>query len=423
MDGTSIINKLTHFLRDAAGTIGIVFSLSTIPVLLVMGSATDLVSANNMRTRMQAAVDAAALAAATTGGLTAVQRQDLAVSAFHQNFAGGLANGVVATPAFTITDTAVTGSASAQLGTLFMRIAHINALDISAEVKVSIPQSKDVEIALVLDYSGSMKEIADGEVKYQAMATAATGLVTDLASSGKARFGLAPFSHHVYLSMPNKYVMGQGQLGTYLGCTQDRLDPYNLTDGLPDTADESTKWGQPQAPEHSADGCAPYAGKKLQVLPMTDDLNAVTTQLAAMKPNAWTHISLGMEFGWQLVSPDGLWGADVASYDDTGTEKWIILLTDGRQTEPAHGLDGVRNVARGERNLELLCEAVKAKNISVVTIAYDLQDEPTETRLEECASLDKNGNPRFYRAGDGASISEVFTEIKNELAEAIFISR
>ena len=79
------------------------------------------------------------------------------------------------------------------------------------------------------------------------MAHAATDLVSDLAASGKARFGLVPFSHHVYLSMPNKYVMGKGLIGTYVGCTQDRRDPYNLTDTLPDTADESSKWGQPQA--------------------------------------------------------------------------------------------------------------------------------------------------------------------------------
>ena len=422
MGAICIIKRLVDFLRDAAGNIGVMFCLSVIPVLLALGSATDLMSANNMRARMQAAVDAAALAAATAGDLTASQRLDLALESFHQNFAGGLAAGVNATPAFTITATSVTGTATAELNTLFMRIAGMHSLDISTDVTVSIPQSKDIEVALVLDYSGSMKEIADGEVKYLAMKNAATDLVSDLAASGNARFGLVPFSHHVYLSMPNKYVKGKGLTGTYVGCTQDRRDPYNLTDTLPDTADESSKWGQPQAAEHISDGCGPYTKNKLIVLPITSDLNAVTTQLAAMKPNAWTHISLGMEFGWQLVSPNGLWGAEVSSYDESGTDKWIILLTDGRQTEPAHGPDGVRDVARGEQNLELLCAAVKANKISVVTVAYDLRDESTETRLENCASLDERGNPRFYRAGDGASISEVFEDIKKQLAQAIYIS-
>jgi Flp pilus assembly protein TadG len=422
MERTWIRKKSADFARSTAGNIGIMFGLAIVPVLLVLGSATDLVSANNMRTHMQAAVDAAALTAATAGSLTAGQREDMAVTAFHQNFAGGLADGVTATPEFTIGDKTVTGTATARLGTLFMRIAGINSLDISTDVTVSIPQSKDIEVALVLDYSGSMKETADGEVKYQAMANAATSLVSDLATSGKVRFGLAPFSHHVYLSMPNKYVMGRGLTGTFVGCTQDRRDPYNLTDALPNTADDSTKWGQPQAPEHIGDGCTPYKANKLSVLPVTDDFTAVTKQLAAMKPNAWTHIALGMEFGWQLLSPNGLWGADVAPYDDKGTDKWIVLLTDGRQTEPAFGPGGVRNVARGEKNLELLCAAVKAKKISIVTVAYDLRDTPTETRLKNCASLDGDGNPRFYRAGDGASISGVFEDIKKQLAQSIYVS-
>jgi hypothetical protein len=268
-----------------------------------------------------------------------------------------------------------------------------------------------------------MKEVADGEVKYRAMANAATKLVSDLAITGKARFGLVPFSHHVHLSMQNKYVAGRGTLGTYLGCTQDRRDPFNLADTLPDPADETSKWGQPQAPEHIGDGCGPYPKNKLTVLPITDDLDTVTAQLAAMKPNAWTHIALGMEFGWQLLSPDGLWGPDVSPYGDKKTDKWIVLLTDGRQTEPAFGPAGVRDVVQGEKNLELLCAAVKAKKISVVTVAYDLRDEPTETRLENCASLDENGKRHFYKAGDGAPISAVFEEIRKQITQSIYISK
>ncbi len=172
MDGTWITRKLAEFGYRATGTVGVLFGLAVIPVVLVLGSAADMVSANNMRTRMQAAVDAAALTAAAAGGLTAAEREDLAIKAFHQNFAGGLADGVTATPAFTITDSSVSGTATAELDTLFMRIAAINSLDISTGVTISIPQSKKIEVALVLDYSGSMKEIADGEVKYQAMAAA-----------------------------------------------------------------------------------------------------------------------------------------------------------------------------------------------------------------------------------------------------------
>ena len=138
-----------------------------------------------------------------------------------------------------------------------------------------------------------------------------------------------------------------------------------------------------------------------------------------MKPNVWTHIALGFSFGWQLVAPNGLFG-DVAEYNDDETMKVIVLLTDGRQTEPAFGPGSSRTVSQGENNLEELCENAKAKNVTVVTVAFDLQHQATENRLRNCSS---DPDKYFFIADDGAELATSFEQIKALLQQAIYISK
>ena len=279
-------------------------------------------------------------------------------------------------------------SAEFPFQTAFMRVAGYNTIDIGSSVTVNIPGEKKAEIALVLDYSGSMNQFTSGGQKYVVMRDAAIEMVEDLTdedAADRVQFGLVPFSHHVRVTLPGARVVGAGMTGTWTGCTQDRPYPHNLTDDVPNPDDDDTKWGQPHAPEHASHGCAAYETNDLMVRPISDDHEGVVEQLEDMRPYAWTHISLGFSFGWQLLAPNGLFG-DVAEYDDEETMKVIVLLTDGRQTEPAFGPGNSRTVSRGEQNLETLCENAKDKDVTVITVAFDLQHTATENRLRNCST-------------------------------------
>ena len=87
----------------------------------------------------------------------------------------------------------------------------------------------------------------------------------------------------------------------WTGCTQDRKYPYNLTDDEP-TSDNNTKWGQPQAPEHISSGCSGYVSNKLVMVPLTNDFTDLKSRLDMMTTYAWTHIAVGVEFGFQMLS-------------------------------------------------------------------------------------------------------------------------
>ena len=55
-----------QFRRNTFGNTSIMFGLASLPILLALGAAVDMISLNNTNTKLQAAVDGAAIAGATS---------------------------------------------------------------------------------------------------------------------------------------------------------------------------------------------------------------------------------------------------------------------------------------------------------------------------------------------------------------------
>jgi Flp pilus assembly protein TadG len=408
---------LKRFAQNAKGTVAVAYALAAVPMLLAAGSAIDFVRFNHHWTQLQSALDSAALSAAAGKGTTA-QRIKMAEAALTSILAATDLGKLGVAPNFEIKGAMVLASATAKMPTAFMQLAGIKDMDLTAKSEISAPESKKAEIALVLDYSGSMEESIAGGVKYKGMRDAAKKLIADLEASApdKVKIGLVPFSHHVYTTLPSDYVQGQAPGGTWTGCTQDRKYPFNLSDATPGGVND--KWGQPQAPVHASQGCGGYAPRKLVVRPLTDDFGSLKTQLDAMRPYTYTHIALGVEFGQHVLSPNAPYTGG-AAYSDEGTQKVMVVLTDGVQTEPAFG-PGARTVSQGESNLEQLCANAKANKIRMMTIAYDLNDTSTRARLKACAS---DPAKDFFIADDTSGVASAFDEIRRVVTAQMFISK
>lgn len=419
-----VCSKLQRFVKKFStcqrGSIAVFYAISAVPIFVAAGSAIDYVRYLANTTELQAALDSAALAAAATPEATDVERLALAEATFVRNLEGGDLAGVAITRSFDIEDDAVIAAADMDMATSLMQFAGIMKMKLSIGAEVAVPGNKKAEIALVLDYSGSMNESIAGGVKYVAMREAAKNLISDLeaANPDKVEFALVPFSHHVYGTFDKAFILGQSGSGTWTGCTQDRKYPYNLTDATP-TADNNTKWGQPQAPVHASSGCSGYPSNNLIMEPLSNNFDDLRTRLDEMTPYAWTHIALGVEFGFHMLSNNAPFDTGV-SYDDDETEKFMVVLTDGYQTEPAFGPGSIRTVAQGESNLETLCANAKANGITLITIAYDLDDTATRNRLKNCATdPDKN----FFVATDTAAVASAFDNIKSIITAQVFISK
>jgi Flp pilus assembly protein TadG len=413
-----------RFLKSQSGNVAIFFGLSLVPMVVAAGVAIDMSRVSATHTQIQAALDSAALSAAVAKDATEAQRIQIGKDAFAANMNQSEGRSLKPILTFTISSTSVVAHGDAILPTSFMSVIGIDEMNIAVGSTVDIPGTKKAEIAFVLDYSGSMDEVSGTEVKYIAMKKAATKLIDDLSKDNptKVKFALVPFSHHVYTSLPNAYVLGKGAVGTWTGCTQDRQYPYNSTDATPSVVPllvPESQWGQAMAPDHAAWGCKGYTDHNLKLRALTNDFIGLKAQLASMTPYAWTHVPLGVEFGYQVLSPNGAYSGAV-SYKDKTTQKYMVVLTDGTQTEPAFGPGGVRTVAQGDDNLVELCTHAKASGITMITLAFDLDDSSQRQRLQTCAS---DPATNFFVATTSDEMAKAFDAITQGISQQAFLSQ
>ena len=414
--------RLRGFGRNERAAVALLFGVSAVPFILAAGVALDYGRALDLKTQMQSALDAGALAAAASRNLTDAQRIKLGETAFAANFKSQF--GVEAVPRIMVANGTVQATATAPLPTSFMKLAGIDKMDVGVKVEIRIPQQKNAEIALALDYSNSMREApaTGGRLKYLTMRDAAARMVDDLTTGEGARhvkFALVPFSQHVWVSLPGSMVVGRKAGTTWTGCTEDRKYPYNTTVATPDPDNDDSKWGQHFHPKYYDWSCLPYVQNGLVVRPLSSDHAAVKRQIQAMRPYMWTHIALGFEFGWHVLSSNAPFSEGVPG-SDKDTMKVLVLLTDGKQTVEAFGAGGSETPEDGERNLEQLCRNAKAAGVTVAIVALDLDDEPTVARLRDCAS---DPDKLFFDATTGADLAAAFDAIRSLVQEAIFIAR
>ena len=148
------------------------------------------------------------------------------------------------------------------------------------------------------------------------------------------------------------------------------------------------------------------------MLPLTDSLSTVNSTLASFQPHGRTHIALGAEFGWQVISPDGVFSG-ARPYSDEKNVKAVVILTDGIQTAPGWGPSENRTVADAEENLRAICEGMRDRKIEVFTVGYDLTDTHTLDLLKACA----NPGQHFASSDIENGVKQMLTTIANRIKE------
>ena len=390
------------FARNANGAIAIIFALSIFVFVGVAGLAVDYGHAFSQKSQLQAAVDASALAAANLLDADESQRQNLGQSIFEANYPDHAATNFDLS--FVNGNSTIRVTVSHTVPTYLMGVMGKESVKVNATADVPIVNSGLAEVVLILDYSDSMID----SNKYVRMSEAADKMIDIISNNGKndnVKFGLVPFSAVVRADIPAAYIRSDV---TFDGCTMDREFPFNQQEGSTATSD-AAKWG-----DHTPGGhdCSAVAASNLKVLPLTDALTTVKSTLASFQPHLWTHIAAGAKFGWQVISPDGIF-TGARSYDDEQNVKAVILLTDGMQTAPGWGPGSSRTAADGEQNLLAICAGIKAKGIKVFTVGYDLTDTHTLGLLTTCA----NDGQHYASTDIDNGLKQVLTTIGKQIQE------
>ena len=415
-------NLLKNFKRNLSGNVAMTAALCMLPLAMAAGSAVDYSNSVSARSQVQEATDAAVLAAAKFQGTNA-QKKAHGRKMFKANFYGDVGD---FKPKIVIKIDAqgkVTGTATGEFPTSFMRIAGIDHLDVGAQAAVEFADAIKAEVVFVLDYSSSMGG------SYTKVRDAAVGLIDTLTNnrtSSKVKIGLVPYSHYVHISVDGRHVVGGTPGVQWSNCTRDRQWPYVITDKKPG-ADNASKWGLLGDDPYSAvsdpdyyDPCDSFADNGLFVSPLSKNHSTTVSKLSAMTPSGNTNIALGMQIGWQVLSPRAPWKEGV-KYSNTSWKKSVILMSDGIHNQEGFGSNGASNVSQGHQNLQSVCDAMKAKGINIIAIGYELDsdddDNNAASALRNCAS-----DASYYLDGDANNIDEIFEQIGVILSAGLRLS-
>ena len=382
---------LGRFTRDRKGSVILTFAFAFPIALVVIGMAIDYARGLAARQSLASAIDAAALAVGSSVNMSETQLEAQAQSYFDANKTPGQ-SAVISVAA---TDEKVTISATGSVDTTFLRLIHVNKIDVAAATEVTRRQ-RNIELIMALDNTGSMS----WNGKLTALKTAATQLVTTLfgeeETSDDLKIGLVPFAAAVNIGSGNlnsgwidvnaqssiaaeDFAPGSNPLTLYgditnrswNGCVRARPAPYDTSDTVPTLATPDTLWVPyfaPDEPDFSwyANRYAPddgYSGEYYDydarqryaakydsyaipsweddgpdfncwtptVTPLTNVKASVIAAIDAMTASGSTVIPGGLSWGWRLISPSAPF-TEGAAYDDEDTIKVIVLLTDGQNS-------------------------------------------------------------------------------------------
>jgi Flp pilus assembly protein TadG len=157
----ALIAAMGAFRRREDGAFAVTFGLTLLPIMLAIGVAVDYGMANTAKAKLDAALDAAALAAVSKGAITKSKSdaKALALNVFNTDAAG--LKGVKITNASAdvadgSTGRTVTASYTAAVSTSFLGLAGIKSIAIGSTAKANSGLLTYIDFYLLLDNTPSM---------------------------------------------------------------------------------------------------------------------------------------------------------------------------------------------------------------------------------------------------------------------------
>lgn len=398
--------------RDERGTIAMIFALSIFVLVLATGLAIDVGRVMHAERTISAALDAAALAAAKgirSQNLSDAEATEVAQNYFNANIHGN-GGSYAKILSFTVDidrdRNSVALNVTGDVPMVFANVAGIEKISVPKNA-VAIYESKDIEIGLQLDVTGSMCSPCS---KIQALKNAVAGpggmldiLLPDNGTANKVRIGLAPFASGVNAGQYVGAVAG-GRTPSD-GCVYERADTsLQATDTSPVGAGRFLV----RSELRNASACPNSANR---VVALSEDKSELRNAVNGLTTNGTTAGHLGASWAWGLVSPEwsSVWGGTApAPYNDGKTEKYVILMTDGDYNTVNGSSSG--GSTQSNRYAADTCSAMKGKGVVVYTIGFKVSN-PAKTRLSACAS----STNRFYDATDEGSLLRAFQAIAEEI--------
>jgi Flp pilus assembly protein TadG len=517
----NILRRARAFLSNRDANVAMMFGLSLIPMTIAAGAGVDMSRAMIVKSSMTEALDAAALAVASTNGLTTAQMNALAQNYFNANYKIDPSYGTPAPVSVSTVGQSVTVTTHLPMPTILMSVVGMNSVDVNSSSTVVWGQTK-LWVSLVLDNTGSMTQTdGTGTSKISALKTAVGQLLTMLQGAstnpGDVEAAIIPFSKTVNVgtanvnatwidwtdwlaapsggapaslvgpgdscpwttgtngftcqttptngssttgTIPNSgtykgyicpsqvstYNSATGQGGhdfngcytsvatgstqtvatgssatcgshhncsctgsgsskvckaslynhvwttnstsTWDGCIMDRTQSYDVDNTTPSAA--GTLF-----PAENAYSCVPSVLGGLSY-----NWTALTTEVNAMTAQGSTNQTIGLDWGWMAQTPGNPLSAPTLP---ANTTQYIILVSDGLNTQDRWSGDGSNEDSGTDARMALACSNAKAAGFIIYTVYVDLAGtQGNSTVLQNCAS---DANKYFDLTTSGAIIT------------------
>jgi Flp pilus assembly protein TadG len=482
MRNTTAGRFLARFGRDRRGVTALTFALSAMVLLAAVFAAIDAARFSAARVELQDALDSATLAAGVTNATDSATLNKVGKA----YMAGQLANNPTlqnVQTTFTPGTKAVAGLATADVDPVFMDLFTHSLVRIEVKAEVVRGQDQTLELAMVLDTTGSM-----APTKIVTLKTAATSLVTKILAGntkGEVKIGIVPFAQYVNMGVASRYeswanvaadssIPTTKPVTTYPSCVKSTTckgtqtyDCPTTNDGVvtpktctkktgctdtmmdvcpaPVTKDVTTYatktfsgcYGSPPYPQNVRDSdlARKYPGMMnttcaAQVTPLNYNLATLKAAITALNADGFTYIPAGLAWGFNMLSPQTPI-TDAAAYDTTGPNrkprKVLLLMTDGANTKLMTTSNGNHNTdpPKGARAVQAdtwtkeLCNNIKAQKIEVYSVAFDIGSDTVARDLVKNCATDA---AHFYDAANSADLIAAFDAIAASL-QALHISK
>ena len=375
---------MSGFVKNQKASVMAIVAFMFVTLVACTGMAIDYSRGLLIRSELQSAVDAAALAGGTEAN--SPNRNALIQEYFNVNLPANYIGATISPLSITLdpTKTILTVSATATLNYSLFSLINKNLINAAANTQVTI-ETSGMELVLVMDNTGSMSESAGGSVsKIQAAISAGNSLLNILYGANNTQnnlwVGIVPFSDAVNIGTSSSYsgwldasydsTLNYGTSG-WSGCVEARTNgtaspQYDISDdppsvklfrkyystcdnyynvngwfGTDSNRENCTISGSAQyrsGQSTSSYGPNLYCPQPLQ--PMVAEKSTISAALGTMQAVGNTHIDLGLAWGWRMLSPRwrGLWGGEMntnnlpLNYNTPLMTKAIILMTDGDNT-------------------------------------------------------------------------------------------
>ncbi|MGE0232746.1 MAG: pilus assembly protein TadG-related protein, partial [Flavobacteriaceae bacterium] len=355
MRRVSLKRLCRRFAADGRGNVAVIFGIALVPLIAMAGAALDYSSAYNLRAKMQAAADAAALAATRNYGKSWATRKQIATDTFNHDLQSlTSASGVT----FNIVDQGQSHlvTASAVKSTSLLGVVGIHYIPVSVEAKAMTPVAS-LEVVLVLDNTGSMSSSNKIGVLKQAANNFINMMETAAAIPGKTiKLGLVPFTTNVRLNASTYknaswLDMTTSERNNWKGCLYDREYPYDVDDTTPTASNAKTLFDPDPDTAYSSSKC-----DMAKVHELSSSFSSLRSRVSDMKADGNTNITLGVVWGLHLLSSTTPF-TEGDPWSKVETTKVMIVLTDGENTESRQ----YGSTSSIDNRTKKACDAVKAK--------------------------------------------------------------